>query len=186
MIYIRKYILDEDQIEFLIDLMNGDEDTGTEWGEASITYNAIGSGAVMHETRQAGHKILPYVLVPDVSFELKQLALELNPSTPDEIQFTELEFLHYEIGGKFTPHVDANYGDGSARLFTCVTMLDKDPNLVGGDLVIYEGDVDSEKSIVRLDLGETVLFPAGVLHECTPIEQGYRKVLISWAHVRES
>ena len=58
-------------------------------------------------------------------------------------------------------------------------MIEKSEDLVGGKLQIWTPD--GKDYIVDLQPFETVIFPAWFQHEATPLAQGKRVILISWA-----
>ena len=113
--------------------------------------------------------------------ELGDLALELRPQLT-ELLFRQYEFIRYEgnSGQTFKAHTDDNEeASGHGRFLTSVTMVDKSEDMRGGLLKVWTPD--GREFIVDLDPFETIIFPAYYWHEATPVLNGRRVVLISWA-----
>jgi len=59
--------------------------------------------------------------------------------------------------------------------------LDKSDNLIGGDLVVFDGKDDQVGRVIDLKVGETVVFDSRtVYHEITEVTQGKRTSLVVW------
>lgn len=86
----------------------------------------------------------------------------------------QLRFNTYGKSKLFTIHNDYAGTDNSKLAF--VHMVE--PPAKGGELLII-----SSPHIIRLSLkgGETVFFPAYLMHEVLPVEEGKRVVLVGWA-----
>jgi predicted 2-oxoglutarate/Fe(II)-dependent dioxygenase YbiX len=100
-------------------------------------------------------------------------------------KIVDCNYLRYDVGDFLVPHKDTYDGsvvdmDGRYldRTYTIVTMVDKSEDLEGGILVLR--DSENGYSYHDLDIGETISFPAGMIHECTLVTQGYREVYVTW------
>ena len=98
----------------------------------------------------------------------------------------DCNYLRYDVGDFLVPHRDTYDGfirgmDGSVydRKFAIITMVDKSDDLEGGILVIRSED-ESKNTYHSLEIGETIIFPATLLHECTEITKGFREVYVCW------
>lgn len=106
-------------------------------------------------------------------------------------------FLKYCEGSFTSTHVDNPSTVGK----TAVTLLDKSPDLLGGDAVLlnpikpsmlFQGnvqprdyDVNSHKIlntpvVVKQDIGTTLLYDQNSTHGVSLVERGFRLVFISW------
>lgn len=174
--FVREFILEEDQQEFLLELLAEKEPEMTRAG----VYNEV-EGAHRSPDRFCDNVPFRHHELPDISLELLALTEEtFEPDIPD-LWFSQFEFIRYENDGQtFKRHQD-DIPDGSNhnRFFTAVTMVEKSDNLVGGVLKIWTPN--EKEYTVDLDPFETVIFPAYYYHEATPVHTGRRIVLISWA-----
>jgi len=124
----------------------------------------------------------------DMSCNLKELGDELCDNLPEDLWFAQYEFVKYEGDGQtFKPHRDDDVTSGSHnRLLTSVTMVERTDDMEGGHLYIWP-TTDAEelntapRYTVDLEPWETVIFPAYFMHEASPVLQGTRSILISWA-----
>ena len=175
-LFIREFIFDEEQQETLLEKLKEKE---PEMQRAGV-YNSE-RGSFTSETRTCDHIPFDYLEFPDISLELGDLALELRPQLT-EILFRQYEFIRYEgnSGQTFKAHTDDNEeASGHGRFLTSVTMVDKSEDMRGGLLKVWTPD--GREFIVDLDPFETIIFPAYYWHEATPVLNGRRVVLISWA-----
>lgn len=124
----------------------------------------------------------------DLSCTLKELALELSDTLPEDLWFAQYEFVKYDGNGQtFKPHKDDDVGAGSHnRLLTSVTMVERTDDMQGGHLYIWPTSDHREldnvpRYTVDLEPWETVIFPAYFMHEASPVLKGRRTILISWA-----
>ena len=124
----------------------------------------------------------------DLSCNLKELADELCTNLPDDLWFAQYEFVKYEGDGQtFGPHRDDDVlSGGHNRLLTSVTMVERTDDMKGGHLYIWPTNIPDEmpnvpRYTVDLEPWETVIFPAYFMHEASPVLQGTRSILISWA-----
>lgn len=124
----------------------------------------------------------------DLSCDLKELADELCTDLPEDLWFAQYEFVKYEGDGQnFGPHRDDDVTSGGHnRLLTSVTMIERTDDMVGGHLYIWPTNLGQEmehvpRYTIDLEPWETVIFPAYFMHEASPVLQGRRTILISWA-----
>lgn len=173
--FVREFILEEDQQEFLLDLLAEKE---PEMERAGV-YNQE-QGSHQSPMRFCDNVPFKHHEVPDVSLELLSLANETFPHNMPDLWFSQFEFIRYESDGQtFKRHRDDDpEGTTYNRFFTAVTMIDKSDDLVGGVLKIWTPN--EKEYTVDLDPFETVIFPAHYYHEATPVYAGRRVVLISW------
>ena len=174
--FVREFILDEDQQEFLLDLLAEKE---PEMSRAGV-YNSE-QGAHKSDARKCDHVNFNHRHAPDVSLALLELTKETFPNVHPDLWFAQMEFIRYEgnSGQTFNKHRDDDpEGTGFGRFFTSVTMIEKSDDLVGGVLKVWSPS--GKEYVVDLDPFETVIFPAYFDHEATPVYAGRRVVLISW------
>ncbi len=178
--FIREFIFDEEQQETLLDKLNDKE---PEMRRAGV--HEVGVGSYESEVRTCDHVPFDYLQFPDISLELLELSQELDPDLTD-IMFRQYEFIRYEgnSGQQFKRHQDdIEDGSGYKRLLTSVTMIEKSDDLRGGILKVWVpcGNNQEREYHIDLDPFETIIFPACYWHEATPVLNGRRVVLISWA-----
>ncbi|MDC3266344.1 hypothetical protein OAU13_00295 [bacterium] len=115
-------------------------------------------------------------------------------------------FLKYSEGSFCSLHQDSP----KRVTNTCITLIDKSDDLEGGDIIVTstvedlglklqgsihrptDEEIVSRKepvlstsktkvlNVVRQDVGETVWYPAQMMHGVSLVSKGYRLVLISW------
>ena len=131
----------------------------------------------------------------DISSSFLELTGDLAYDYPEDLWFGQFEFVKYDGNGEtFRPHQDDNiHASDHNRLFTAVTMVDKTDDMVGGHLYVWPKLVptpdghfwydDSFRYTIDLEPWETVIFPAYYFHEASPVLQGRRTILISWAQI---
>ena len=107
-----------------------------------------------------------------------------NKHIPSTLMVKELEYLKYGISGHFKPHDDIlpNEKQNRIRRFTTVTLLSKTNDLEGGNLMVFDENVNAINT--KLEVGETVLFYSSTTHQVTPITKGGREVLVAWIYDR--
>jgi hypothetical protein len=106
---------------------------------------------------------------------------EYNPA---DFIVKELEYLKYGISGHFKPHTDTiqNENPKRIRIFTTITLLSKTQDLEGGDLILFDKNLNEVNT--NIDVGETIIFSSSTLHQVTPITKGGREVLVGWIYYR--
>jgi len=169
-------MFDEEQRQCLVDLY---AEYSPQLRRASV-YNSR-DGAFISDTRLCTHVSVNHKQVPDISLEMLNYIADLDPDYPEDLWFAQYEFVQYEGAGQtFLRHADDNQeGTRHNRLYTSVTMIEKSEDLVGGKLQIWTPD--GKDYIVDLQPFETVILPAWFDNEATPLAQGKRVILISWA-----
>ena len=83
-----------------------------------------------------------------------------------QIHSRVLKLLKYKPGSFASEHQDSEQID-----WTSITLIDKSDDLLGGECII--NGVPHE-----LNIGETVWYPAGMLHGVNKLRLGYRNVLV--------
>lgn len=84
--------------------------------------------------------------------------------------------LRYEQGYRIRPHCDWLPDDATYGKLSTVTMLSDPKDFTGGGLYIEES-----KTPVKLNQGDTVIFPSPMMHQVHPLESGERIVCAMWA-----
>jgi len=181
--FIREFIFDEEQKLFLKEKLKEKEPDMTWAGQYSQK-----RGNHHGLSRFCDHVSIPHYEAPDISIKLKELAQEWDPDFSEEVWFAQFEFIRYEgnKGQTFKRHRDDNpeHSDFN-RVYTSVTMIECSDDLVGGHLKVWVPLPDNKEKeyVIDLDPFETIVFPAWFDHEATPVLNGRRVVLISWAQV---
>lgn len=174
--FVKDFIFDEEQRETLLQTY-AEKESGL---YRAGVYNSS-QGAHYSDNRNCDHVSFNYKEFPDISLELLELVKDLDPDYPDDLWFAQFEFIRYQGAGQtFVRHNDDGpNGERHNRLYTSVTMIEKSDDLVGGKLQIWTPD--GNDYIVDLQPFESIVFPSYYEHEATPLVQGKRVVLISWA-----
>ena len=169
-------MFDDEQCQFLLEL----------YGEYSPRLKKAGvytpeEGSHASVTRKCTHVAFDYKHVPDISLGMMEYIEDLDPDYPEDLWFAQYEFICYEgEGERYHRHNDDSpSGERFNRLYTSVTMIEKSDDLIGGKLRIWTPD--GNDYVVDLEPFETVIFPAWFDHEATPLVQGKRVIMISWA-----
>jgi hypothetical protein len=187
---IRDFILDDAQKNIIWEKYQ-DALEGKEFERAKVHGDNPYSESRFCENFSFNYKQNPEIF--DISSSMLEFTDELAYDYPEDLWFAQYEFVKYDGNGEtFKPHQDDNI-DASQhnRLFTSVTMVDKTDDLEGGHLYIwpktriyddgYRYYDESLRYTVDLEPWETVIFPAYYFHEASPVLQGRRTILISWA-----
>ena len=90
-----------------------------------------------------------------------------------EGKVVQMDYLVYTEGMFFKPHVDRDH-KSTDRDYTTSTLLYKSDDLIGGELCV------EPHGMVDMQVGQTVAFDAGLVHEVKKVEAGVREVLIAW------
>jgi PKHD-type hydroxylase len=95
----------------------------------------------------------------------------------DLSEINQIEYLTYEIDGKYESHIDTSLGDDSpiSRKLTTVIFLNDD--FSGGRFYIQCG---ASKNYPKQTPGTAVVFPSFLLHGVEPIYRGIRKSIVAW------
>jgi predicted 2-oxoglutarate/Fe(II)-dependent dioxygenase YbiX len=100
-----------------------------------------------------------------------------------------LSLLRYGAGDFYRPHVDRatapSWPGASRRAVTAILFLagsrDRDPEgFTGGVLRLFPEPFESSPVEIAATSGTLVAFPADVLHEVTPVIDGYRDTAVDW------
>ena len=130
--------------------------------------------------RNSNSKILNAYNYLDLAKIFENYCKELDPENiPSLYKMRELEYLKYGISGHFKKHTDAVQEKDARRIrrFSLVTLLSKNHDLEGGDLIIY--DENNNEINTKLEVGETIIFHSKTFHKVTPITKGGREVLFA-------
>jgi len=183
--FVRDYVVDKEMQEHLWERYQEQLSEG-KFSRASVTGKRRYS-----EVRFCDHAPIKHRMdgpLFDLSCELKDLAVELCDNLPEDLWFAQYEFVKYEGNGQtFKPHRDDDVMSiGHNRILTSVTMVERTDDMVGGHLHIwptniYEEMPNVQKYVIDLEPWETVIFPACFYHEASPVLEGRRTILISWA-----
>jgi len=95
----------------------------------------------------------------------------------DISEINQIEYLTYEIDGKYESHIDTSLGDDSpiSRKLTTVIFLNDD--FAGGRFYIQHGE---SKKYPKQTPGTAIVFPSFLLHGVEPVYQGVRKSIVAW------
>tara|TARA_A100000172_G_C3044150_1_gene111736 strand:+ start:2254 stop:2787 length:534 start_codon:yes stop_codon:yes gene_type:complete len=90
------------------------------------------------------------------------------------------KLVRYKKGDVFKRHRDVGEGYNN-RYKTLIIQLSNPDNYKGGDLLIYNNIKDNKAYFkASKQIGSCIMFPANLLHEVTPIEEGIRYSLVLW------
>lgn len=96
-------------------------------------------------------------------------------------RLTRLVFSRYEPGMSYGAHTDdAMMGQGEARVRTDLAFtifLSERTGYEGGALAV---DSSLGEQAIKLDAGDAILYPAGSIHQVTPVTQGVRLAAVGW------
>ena len=88
-------------------------------------------------------------------------------------------FNRYENNGHYSKHVDFFKQQGIRTDWSMTLFLTEPDTYEGGELVI--SDLAHEPLEFKLDAGDMVLYPSGLIHHVNPVTKGDRIAVISWA-----
>lgn len=144
------------------------------------TISSNGKGSVKREIRSATVKSITPEFYFDYNALIENLCEEFAPEhKSSDLIVKEIQYLKYGISDHFKKHSDV-ISSKNKRRFSTVTMVSKENDLSGGDLILYDGKGD--KYSAGLEVGETIVFYSDTLHEVTPITKGGREVIVSWVY----
>ena len=130
---------------------------------------------------------ISHLMYPDICSDLVSLLDMHNNVISWYYEIREFNYLKYEIGGHFKRHHDwvgSNNNDiYSNRHFTTITLLKKSDDMEGGDLLIWRHP-ETDPDRIELDVNESVIFDARLLHQVTPLTKGTREVLVAWVYLK--
>jgi PKHD-type hydroxylase len=112
-------------------------------------------------------------------------ALCAHPVFQDAVRprkVSRLLFSRYQVGQAYGLHTDdAVMGDPDDPLRTdaAFTLFLSDPEAYRGGALTLHGPQGAQA--VRLPAGDAVVYPAGSLHEVSPVESGERLACVGWA-----
>ena len=174
--FVKEFMFDDEQRQFLLELY----DEYSPLLKRAGVYDSK-SGHHFSHVRKCTNVPVDHKHIPDISLEMMNWIDDLDPDYPEDLWFAQYEFICYEGAGQtFLRHSDDDpNGESLNRLYTSVTMIEKSDDLIGGKLIIWTPD--GNEYTIDLQPFETVIFPAWFEHEATPLIQGKRVILISWA-----
>lgn len=90
-------------------------------------------------------------------------------------------FNKYEATNKehYNKHVDFFKQQGIRTDWSMTLFLTDPDEYEGGELIIH--DLAHEPLVFKLNAGDMILYPSGLIHEVTPVTKGERVAAISWA-----
>lgn len=137
----------------------------------------VGSGVGEHKYDDSFRKTDIYQLRHTIFPEYCE---EIETYFNNECKVTQLDCLVYYVGYHFAKHLDSR-DYNFRREWSTITLLDKSPDLEGGDLIIYNSESDETGSVVKLDVGDTILFKSNeVYHQVNKVTSGWRRSLVTW------
>jgi hypothetical protein len=99
-----------------------------------------------------------------------------------ELDIECFQFLKYEVGGEFKPHMDAvGGGNPNDRLFTCIVYLNE--NFKGGETVLHHNNKIFKPKTGKLILWKNLLSGKGnphSLHSGAKVTEGVKYILVMW------
>lgn len=110
------------------------------------------------------------------------LQVELNKSrlfqmvcVPKRIRY--FQFNNYQDGGNYGWHSDAASMSGLRTDYTVVIGMSDPKTYLGGEHLFLEG---SEVKRFRVEKGQALIYPSGIMHRVMPVTKGQRVVAITW------
>lgn len=102
----------------------------------------------------------------------------------DVAQISEIQFVHYPVGGKFNWHSDiigVKPGETKTRGLTFSINLSDSHEYEGGNLMLKLSD----DKIIRLnrEKGSWIIFPSFVRHAVDEVTKGSREAIVVWSHL---
>ena len=85
----------------------------------------------------------------------------------------------YTEGMYYKKHSDSHAMLDSRNDWSCTLFLNNPDEYEGGELKLYVGNEDRSVDI-KLNRGEYVLYPTGMIHEVTKVTSGSRRVCVFW------
>ena len=166
--YIRKFVLDDRDIKDLIE------------------YSKVTPSFLSVVTENTESNIQPKYsnLRTSIQWKMKvsmwtEINTKIESIVNDGTKVNQLDFIYYDVGGRFAKHKDLHSHPDlkQFRTWSSSTLINKSNDLIGGELILYEGD---NKKVIDLQIGETVLFPSSMLHEVSEVTKGERTSLVGW------
>lgn len=148
-------------------------------------YDSVTIKGTVKRDRSSISKRLEPDIYADLCKILENFCQRIDPKyIPEYLILKEFEHLKYGISDHFKAHKDAvpNSNPKKIRRFTTVTLLSKSLDLEGGDLFVFDENLNQIDT--NLGVGETVVFYSTTLHQVTPIIKGGREVLVGWIYDR--
>ncbi len=102
----------------------------------------------------------------------------------DVTNISEVQFVHYPIGGKFNWHHDIlgfRPGDLRTRGLTFSMNLSNSDNYEGGNLTLKLSE-DRMISLGR-EIGSWIVFPSFIRHKVDEVTKGFRDAIVVWSHL---
>lgn len=136
-----------------------------------------------HTNADKKHKNNKEAVVEDLCNDIAQL-IYAHPVIQRYGLFKQLmlpRFNKYEASSKehYSKHVDFFKQNGIRTDWSMTLFLTDPRDYEGGELIIH--DLAHEPLKFKLDAGDMVLYPSGLMHEVTPVTKGERLAAISWA-----
>lgn len=181
--YLKRKIFADDQIDLLVDLMQTGKYTKGSVSSYSGGKQDKPGGKVKDDIRKCEVSVIETLDYPDISSALINFTHEFDKSVSLKTHFArEMQFISYKPNGKFLKHKDTNNYDIKPRLYTTITMMERSPDLEGGELLWFGPNAKSKPEVIEFKDYETVVFSSTDFHECTMLKKGTRKILIGWIH----
>lgn len=91
--------------------------------------------------------------------------------------YGSMNFLKYDKGMYYHKHNDYYMMSNFRSDISCTVFLNDPSEYEGGELVITVGNKDID---FKLNAGEAILYPTGLMHKVNPVLSGTRKVIVFW------
>jgi|TARA_B100001093_G_C26858955_1_gene1028902 PKHD-type hydroxylase len=159
---------------------DGEIGAGTEGIKETNTRNSI-LRWVTSETPQLWDKTLNLIMPYVVGTNRTNFGVDISGGC-NEIQHTE-----YQEGQHYTWHMDSDFAPLEVvksriaydRKLSVTIQLTHEDNYDGGDLEIFERELNLPKHLVRQQ-GTVIIFPSFIQHRVTPVTSGIRHSLVTW------
>lgn len=165
---------------YTIDLLNNDEIKYiNDVFDCSNFCDGLVSNTQFHQDLKSNKQLVGYELNI-----LKEYLIEILNKHKDFAEITSAKsysnilFSKYESGMYYHLHND-NYimGNGTRTDLSCTLFLNSPDEYEGGELILNFGN---QNLSYKLNAGECVIYPTGLLHEVKPVISGIRKVCVFW------
>lgn len=105
----------------------------------------------------------------------------------DVAQISEVQFVHYPLGGKFDWHQDIigmRPGQAKTRGLTFSMNLSNSDEYEGGNLILKT----QEDKILNLsgEKGSWIIFPSFIRHKVDEVTRGNREAIVVWSYMTPS
>lgn len=163
----------EDAIR-LTALANG----AAEWDAGDAT--ARGRAAVVKRNKQLRSGSAYSEIASDIAVRMSRSPVVQRYASPHHIMGIMVQ--RYDERDHYGPHVDSHQIGGKRADLSFTVLLHKPE--AGGELAIGAAALPERRGeigrVYELEPGEAVVYPSDEIHAVTPVEAGYRLVVVGW------